>query len=164
MNTKLSIIVAIDENNAIGKNNQLLCHLPEDLKRFKKLTSGHTIVMGKRTYESLPIRPLKNRVNIVITDILTEKIDGCIMAYSIEDAIQKCDPFNENFIIGGASIYKQFMPFANKLYITKIHHNFEADCFFPEINTHEWELVMKEDFNLDEKNLYEYSYLTYEKK
>ena len=99
MNTKLSIIVAIDENNAIGKNNQLLCHLPEDLKRFKKLTSGHTIVMGKRTYESLPVRPLKNRVNIVITDILTEKIDGCIMAYSIEDAIQKCDPFNENFII-----------------------------------------------------------------
>jgi len=163
MNTKLSIIVAIDEKNAIGKNNQLLCHLSEDLKRFKKLTSGHTIVMGKRTYESLPVRPLSNRINIVITDSPNEIIDGCIMAYSIEDAIHKCDSSNENFIIGGASIYKQFMPFSSKLYITKIHHHFDADCFFPEINPKEWKLVEKEDFKADEKNIFAYSYLIYEK-
>lgn len=162
---QISIIVAVAKNNAIGKDNKLLCHLSEDLKRFKKLTTGHTIVMGKTTYYSLPNRPLPNRRSIVITDVAGEQIDNCVMAYSIEDAIAKMDPDRENFIIGGASIYRQFMPYADKLYITWIHHEFEADTFFPEVKDSEWEIVSKEDFNTpDEKNPYVYSYTIYQRK
>ena len=116
MNTSkpISIIVAIAENYAIGLNNSLLWHISDDLKRFKKLTSGHTVVMGRNTFYSLPIRPLPNRKNIVISDII-EPIEGCTMAYSIEEAIEKMDSDNDNFIIGGGSIYKQFFPFAQTL-------------------------------------------------
>ena len=161
----ISIIVAVAKNNAIGKDNKLLCHLSEDLKRFKKLTSGFTVVMGKNTYYSLPNRPLPNRRSIVITDIKGEQIDTCDMAYSIEDAISKMDAGKENFIIGGASIYRQFIPFADKLYITWIHHEFEADTFFPEVLQNDWEIVSKEDFNqTDEKNSYPYSYVIYNRK
>jgi len=161
----ISIIVAVAKKNAIGKDNKLLCHLSEDLKRFKKLTSGHTVIMGKNTYFSLPKRPLPNRINIVITDIAGEQIDNCAMAYSIEDAISKMDSDKENFIIGGASIYRQFLPHANKLYITWIHQEFESDTFFPEIKDAEWEIISKEDFNItDEKNPYSYSYVIYNRK
>ncbi|MBM3436314.1 MAG: dihydrofolate reductase [Bacteroidetes bacterium] len=161
----ISIIVAIAKNNAIGKDNKLLCHLSEDLKRFKKLTSGHTVVMGKTTYFSLPNRPLPNRRNIVITDIPGEQIEGCIMAYSIDDAMSKMEPGMENFIIGGASIYRQFIPFADKLYITWIHHGFEADTFFPEIDSAIWESISKEDFkNTDDRNPYPITYMVYRKK
>src|SRR5664279_2884229 len=104
MQKKISIIVAVAQNNAIGKDNKLLWHISEDLKRFKRLTSGNTVVMGKNTFYSLPIRPLPNRTNIVITDVPGETIEGCVMAYSIEDAIEKCESVNENFIIGGGSI------------------------------------------------------------
>jgi dihydrofolate reductase len=158
----ISIIVAVAKNNAIGKDNKLLCHLSEDLKRFKKLTSGYTVVMGKNTYYSLPTRPLPNRRNIVITDVADEQIDTCVMAYSIEDAISKMDADKENFIMGGASIYRQFLPHADKLYITWIHHEFEADTFFPEVKETEWEIISKEDFNItDEKNPFPYSYVIY---
>jgi dihydrofolate reductase len=160
----ISIIVAIAQNNAIGKNNDLLWHLPEDLKRFKKLTTGHTIVMGKKTFESLPHRPLPNRRSIVITDMPKEKIDGCEMAYSIEEAIDKCDPEKENFIIGGGSVYSQFLPFANKLYITKVFKDFEADIFFPEINYDDWDLLSREDFPPSEKDDFAYAYIIYSKK
>ncbi|HDO26812.1 MAG TPA: dihydrofolate reductase, partial [Bacteroidetes bacterium] len=117
---QISIIVAIASNNAIGKNNDLLWHISKDLQRFKKLTDGHFIVMGKKTYFSLPKRPLPNRTNMVITDVPGEQIDGCLMAWSIEDAIEKMDPEKENFIIGGGSIYRQFLPYANKLYLTRV--------------------------------------------
>jgi dihydrofolate reductase len=161
----ISIIVAVAKNNAIGKDNKLLCHLSEDLKRFKKLTSGFTVVMGKNTYFSLPKRPLPDRINIVITDIAGEQIDNCVMAYSIEDAISKMDSEKENFIIGGASIYRQFLSHANKLYITWIHQEFEADTFFPEVKDAEWEIISKEDFSItDEKNPYPYSYVIYNRK
>ena len=160
--TNISIIVAVAKNNAIGKDNKLLWHLSEDLKRFKKLTSGHYIIMGKNTYFSLPKRPLPNRTNVVITDIPGEQIDDCIMAYSIEDAISKMDPGNENFIIGGASIYRQFLPFANRLYITWVHENFDADTFFPKVDEKEWKIVSKKDFlEPDEKNPFPYSYVVY---
>ncbi|MBN2174535.1 MAG: dihydrofolate reductase [Bacteroidales bacterium] len=160
----ISIIVAVAKNNAIGKDNKLLWHLSEDLKRFKKLTTGHTIVMGKNTYYSLPNRPLPNRRHIILTDIPGEQIDGCIMAYSIEDAISKMDRDEENFIIGGASIYRQFLSYANKLYITWVHHEFEADTFFPELDKAEWKIMSKEDFpNPDEKNPYPYTYVIYER-
>ena len=160
----ISIIVAVAENNAIGKDNKLLWHLSEDLKRFKKLTTGHTIVMGKNTYFSLPRRPLPNRRHIVITDIPGEQIDDCVMAYSIEEAISKMQPGEENFIIGGASIYRQFLPHANKLYITWVHERFEADTFFPVLDNKEWTILSKEDFpDPDEKNPHPYSYVIYER-
>jgi len=162
---KISIIVAVAKNNAIGKDNKLLCHLSEDLKRFKKLTTGHTVIMGKTTYCSLPNRPLPNRRSIVITDVKDEQIDNCVMAYSIEDAIAKCDPVQENFVIGGASIYRQFMPHTNKLYITWIHHEFEADTFFPEVKDTEWYIDSTEEHtNPDAKNPYPYSYVVYKRK
>ncbi len=160
----ISIIVAIAENNAIGKDNKLLWHLSEDLKRFKKLTTGKTVIMGKKTYESLPVRPLPNRRSIVITDIQNEKIDGCEMAYSIENAISKCTPDDENFIIGGGSVYKQFMPIADKFYLTKVHVPFDADTFYPEIDFSQWELIEKTEGIVDEKNPYPHTFLVYKRK
>ena len=161
----ISIIVAVAQNNAIGKDNKLLWHLSEDLKRFKKLTTGHTIVMGKNTYFSLPKRPLPNRTHVVLTDVPGEQVDDCIMAYSIEDAIARLNPAEENFIIGGASIYRQFLPFADKLYITWVHETFEADTFFPELDENEWNVLSKEDYpDPDEKNPHPYSYVIYERK
>jgi dihydrofolate reductase len=160
----ISIIVAIAANNAIGKDNDLLWHISADLKRFKSLTEGHYIVMGKRTYFSLPFRPLKNRTNMVITDIPEESIDNCLMAYSIEDAISKMDAENENFVIGGGSIYRQFMPFADKLYITRVHKDFEADTFFPEIVFNDWRLVEKVLVENDQQNDFTYSFETYLRK
>ncbi len=160
----ISIIVAIAENMAIGKNNDLLWHIPEDLKRFKKLTSGHPVIMGKRTYLSLPRRPLQNRRNIVITDMAGEEIEGCEMAYSIGEAILKCDPGEENFIIGGASVYRQFLPHADRLYLTFVHKSFEGDVFFPEIDYSLWTLVSKEDFPVDDSNGFAYSNEIYERK
>lgn len=150
----ISIIVAIAQNNAIGKDNQLLWHIPGDLKRFKQLTTGNTIVMGKRTFESLPIRPLPNRTSIVITDIPGEQIEGCTMAYSIEDAIEKMDVDKENFVIGGGSVYRQFLPFAQQLYLTIVQKDFEADTFFPEINYSEWESSEREDHLSEELPYY----------
>ncbi len=164
MSKQLSIIVAIAKNYAIGKDNQLLWHLSEDLKRFKQLTTNHTIVMGKKTFESLPIRPLPNRRNIVITDDINEKIEGCLMAYSIDEAIDQCDDNQENFIIGGASIYTQFMPIATKFYLTKVHKDFEADTFYPEIDFSEWEIIEKQENLFDEKSGLSYSYLVYKRK
>jgi dihydrofolate reductase len=161
----ISIIVAVAKNRSIGKDNKLLCHLSEDLKRFKKLTTGHTIIMGKTTYFSLPKRPLPNRRSIVITDVKGEQIDDCVMAYSIEDAITKMEDDRENFIIGGASIYRQFMPFADKLYITWVHHEFEADTFFPEVKDTDWEMISMEEYtNPDDKNPFPYSYVVYKRK
>lgn len=151
----ISIIVAIAKNNAIGKDNQLLWHIPADLKRFKQLTTGHTIVMGKRTFYSLPIRPLPNRRSIVITDVEGEEIEGCVMAYSIQDAINKMDEEKENFIIGGGSVYSQFLPLSHQLYLTVVEKEFEADTFFPEINHAEWEITERED-HTDEKLPYYY--------
>ncbi|MBK7214799.1 MAG: dihydrofolate reductase [Bacteroidales bacterium] len=148
----ISIIVAIAENNAIGLENQLLWHIPEDLKRFKKLTTGHTIVMGKRTFESLPIRPLPNRRSVVITDIAGEQIPGCVMAYSIDEAIEKMEPGQENFIIGGGSVYRQFLPLADKLYLTMVKKSYQADTFFPEINFSEWKKVEEIDSQDDNHN------------
>ncbi len=159
----ISIIVAIAENMAIGKNNDLLWHIPADLKRFKIITSGHPVIMGKRTWESLPRRPLPNRRNIVITDIQGEVIDDCEMAYSITEAMEKCNPEEENFIIGGASVYRQFLPLANRLYLTFVRKSFEADVFFPEIDFSQWTLVSKEEFQPDEVNDFAYSNETYDR-
>jgi dihydrofolate reductase len=160
----ISIIVAIAQNNAIGKDNQLLWHIPQDLKRFKALTTGHTIVMGKRTFESLPVRPLPNRRSVVITDIKGEKIDGCEMAYSISEAIDLMEDGRENFVIGGGMVYKQFMPLAHKLYLTIVHKDFEADTFYPEIDFSEWNEIERQDFEAVENLGFDYSYITYERR
>jgi dihydrofolate reductase len=152
----ISIIVAIAQNHAIGKDNNLLFHLSDDLKRFKKLTTGHTIVMGKRTFESLPVRPLPNRRSIVITDIPGEQIEGCTMAYSIEDAVSKMEAGKENFIIGGGSVYQQFLPLADILYLTLVHRDFDADTFFAEIDFSQWEETFREAHENEE---FKYSFV-----
>ncbi len=136
----ISIIVAFASNMAIGKDNRLLWHISDDLKRFKQLTSGHTVIMGRNTWLSLPKRPLPHRTNIVITDNPTECFEGCVMVNSIEAALARCNPADESFVMGGASIYRQMMPLAHKLYITRVDKPFEGDTFFPEINPTEWEL------------------------
>ena len=164
MEKQISIIVAIASNNAIGKDNDLLWHISKDLKRFKEITKDHFIIMGKRTYYSLPVRPLPNRTSLIITDVANEVIDGCLMAYSIEDVIDKMDSTGENFIIGGGSIYNQFMPIADKLYITRVHKDFEADTYYPEISLKDWELQSQEHVDDDPQNDFNYTFETYTRK
>lgn len=154
----ISIIVAIAENFAIGKNNDLLFHLPNDLKRFKEITSGKTIIMGRNTLLSLPKWPLPNRRHVVISDIPDDHFDGCEMASSIEDAIELVKNDEEAFIIGGGMVYRQFYPLAGKLYLTLVHKSFDADVYFPEINYKEWKEESREDHH-DEKNDFDYSYI-----
>lgn len=157
------MIAAVAENNALGKNNELVWHLPNDFKRFKELTSGHYIIMGRKTFESFP-KPLPNRTHIVITRQQNYQPDGCIVVNSIENAIKAC-PENETiYIIGGGEIYNQALTFSDTIEITKVHGEFEADAFFPEIKAEEWELVQS-DFNAkDERHLYDYTYQTFVKK
>jgi len=154
----ISIIVAIAENFAIGKNNDLLFHLPNDLKHFKEITLGHTIIMGRNTLLSLPKWPLPNRRHIVISDQPDDVFPGCETVSSIDAAIEKVKNEDEAFIIGGGMIYRQFYPVAGKLYLTLVHQPFDADVYFPEINYSEWEEEQREDF-YDEKNDFHYSYL-----
>lgn len=157
------MIAAVAENNALGKNNELVWHLPNDFKRFKTLTSGHYIIMGRKTFESFP-KPLPNRTHVVITRQEDYKPEGCIVVNSLQNAIEVC-PENETiYIIGGGEIYNLGLPFADKIEITRVHDNFEADAFFPEINPLEWEII-ESDFNLkDEKHLFDYTYQTYIRK
>ena len=159
----ISIIVAIAENFEIEKNNDLLFHLPNDLKRFKKITSGYSIIMGRNTLLSLPKWPLPNRRHIVITDKKDDYFEGCETVFSIEDALEKVKNETEAFVIGGGMIYRQFYPFAQKLYLTLVHKPFEADVFFPKINYTELKEIAREDF-YDEKNNFNYSYLDLERK
>ena len=157
------MIAAVAENNALGKNNELVWHLPNDFKRFKELTSGHYIIMGRKTFESFP-KPLPNRTHVVITRQQNYQPDGCIVVNSIENAIKAC-PENETiYIIGGGEIYNQALAFSDTIEITKVHGEFEADAFFPEIKAEEWELVQS-DFNAkDERHFYDYTYQTFVKK
>ncbi|MBK5719350.1 dihydrofolate reductase [Dysgonomonas sp. Marseille-P4677] len=161
---KISIIVAADENNAIGKDNNLLCYLPNDLKYFKSITDGHSVIMGRKTFESLPKGALPNRRNIVITRNKDLRFDRCEMCSSIEEAIALCEDETEVFIIGGGSVYREAMKYADKLYLTRIHHSFEgADTFFPEINASIWNKASEEDHTVDEKHKYDYSFITFNK-
>ncbi len=159
----MSIIVALAEDYAIGKDNQLLWHISEDLKRFKRMTSGHKIIMGRNTLLSLPKYPLPNRTSIVITDNQDEVFDGCEMVFSIDEAVQKCGKDEECFIIGGASIYAQFMPLADKLYITRVDKPFDADTYFPEIKSTEWKLVEKSESSAMPDGSFNYVFETYER-
>jgi dihydrofolate reductase len=163
-NKPISIIVAIAENYAIGKDNQLLWKISDDLKRFKSLTTGHQIVMGRKTFLSLPKGALPDRTNIVISDIPGETFESCTMVNSIEDAIAICDEREESFIIGGGMVYKQFLPHAEKLYLTRIHKSFDGDTFFPAINFDEWDEISREECPQSEKNEFAHSYIVYRRK
>jgi len=145
----ISIIVAVADDNAIGFDNRLLVHLPDDLKRFRKITTGHTVIMGRNTFLSLPSGPLKNRRNIVISDNPADDFPGCEIVSSVEEALSKCDKQAENFIIGGASVYRQFLPYAGKVYLTRVHKKFEADTYFPELEKSEWEIKSVEPASSD---------------
>lgn len=160
----ISIIAAVSEDLGLGRNNDLLWRIPEDLRRFKLLTWGKTVIMGRKTWESLPGKPLPGRKNIVITDISDENLENAVTAYSIEDALNKCGQDEEIFIIGGASIYKQFMPFADRLYITHVHRNQPADVFFPEIDRKRWKVIEKSDSRINKKGDIPYTYIIYERK
>ncbi|PCI10639.1 MAG: diacylglycerol kinase [Flavobacteriaceae bacterium] len=164
MNTKqnITIIAAIAENNALGKNNDLIWHLPADLKRFKKTTTGHHIIMGRNTFESIG-KPLPNRTTVIITRNPDYKVEGCIVVNSLEKALEIAKNDETPFIIGGAQIYKQAISIADKLDITEVHHSFDADVFFPEIDTNIWEETSRELFKADEKNKFEYSFVSYNK-
>lgn len=162
--TKISIIVAVDENNAIGRDNELLCYLPNDLKHFKTVTSGHTVIMGRKTFESLPKGALPNRRNIVITRNKELSFAGCEMALSLESAIEMCAKEDEVFIIGGGAIYEQSIVLADTLYLTRIHNGFEGvDTYFPKVDNNVWSEVEKESYPADEKHAYSYSFLKFEK-
>ena len=158
----LSIIVAVAENNVIGKDNKLIWHLPEDLKRFKKLTTGHTIIMGRKTFESLG-RILPNRKHVILCNDMELNIEdeNVEVLEDISMLKQYIDSTEENFVLGGATIYKLLLPYANKIYLTLIHEKFEGDVFFPEIDEREWKIVETEKGLKDEKNPYDYEYITY---
>jgi len=154
----ISIIVAIAQNFAIGKNNDLLFHLPNDLKRFKQITTGHPVIMGRNTLLSLPKGALPNRRNIVITDNKNEKFDRCEMVFSIDEAIQSVEGETEAFVIGGGMIYRQFYPLAGNLYLTLVHKDYDADVYFPQIDYSDWKETFREDL-FDDNNQFSYSYL-----
>lgn len=159
----LTIIAAAAENNALGKDNDLVWHLPDDFKRFKKLTTGHHIIMGRKTFESFP-KPLPNRTHIVITRQQDYDNENCIVVHNLKDALAFASKDEQPFIIGGGEIYKQSLSYADKIELTRVHGEFEADTYFPELDMNDWELVHEEFHEKDEKHNYAFSYLTYERK
>ena len=160
----ITIIAAVGENNELGKDNKIIWHLPDDFKRFKAITSGHYIIMGRKTFESFP-KPLPNRTHVVITKNKNYKItDGCFVANSIQEAIAMCPKNQDIFIIGGGEIYNQSLEASNSMEITRVHGSFEADAFFPEINISDWNLVKSEFHPVDEKHKYSFTFETYNRK
>ena len=156
----ISIIVAVARNWAIGLNNHLLWHIPEDFKWFRKHTAGHPVVMGRRTWESLPLKPLPGRINVVITDDPTDCFPGTICVNSIEEAVNQMDTGGENFIIGGGMVYRQFLPLAQKVYLTMVDREFNADVWFPELDSREWKETYREEHLKDEPG---YTFLIFER-
>ncbi|MCK4561753.1 MAG: dihydrofolate reductase [Flavobacteriaceae bacterium] len=156
----ITIIAAVAKNNALGKDNQLIWHLPADLKRFKKVTLGHHIIMGRKTFESLG-KPLPNRTTIIITRNTNYLAEGCIIVNSLDEAINAAKADENPFILGGAEIYKQALEIADVLDLTFVHYEFEADAFFPKIDFSNWKEVSREDFKADDKNKYNYSFVKY---
>lgn len=157
----ITIIAAIAQNNAIGFDNKLLYWLPNDLKRFKSLTTGHTIIMGRKTFESLPKGALPNRRNVVLTRSLASA-EGAETFASLDDALRSCSPDEDIYIIGGESVYRDAMPLADRLCLTHIHATPErADAFFPELSATEWDAVMCEEHDVDDKHDVKYTFTDY---
>jgi dihydrofolate reductase len=159
----ITIIAAIGKNNELGKDNDLIWHLPADLKRFKQVTSGHTIIMGRNTFESIG-KPLPNRRSVIITRNKNYQQEGCEVVHSLEEAIRLVED-EQAFIIGGAQIYKESLEkgLADQLDITKVHSSFDADVYFPNIDETIWKEFSKQDFDADEKNKFDFSFLQYKK-
>lgn len=164
---KISLIVAVAEHNVIGKDNSLIWKLPADMKYFKEKTTGHCVITGRKSYDSIPekFRPLPNRTNIVITTQKNYEAPGALVVNSLQEAIDfaKNTGDKEVFIIGGAEIYKQFLPMADRIYITNIYHEFEGDCHFPEINLLKWNETVVAEGIVDEKNIYPHDFILLER-
>lgn len=160
----LSIITAISENFAIGKNNDLPWHLPKDLKYFMNTTKGHRVIMGRKTFESINCRPLPRRENIVISTSKNYDDCGATSVKTIEEAMALCPKEEESFITGGSYIYEAMLPYTDRLYLTRIHKDFEADTFFPKINFDDWKLVSREEVNDDEQADFSYAFEVWERK
>jgi dihydrofolate reductase len=161
----ISIISAVAENKVIGNKNSLPWHLPADFKYFKETTLGKTIVMGLNTFKSIGEKPLPGRKNIILNNDLSYiPPEGCFIARSIDELLQMVKDEEEVMICGGASIYKQFLPLANRLYLTYIHHNFEGDTYFPEFDINDWKEIKRTDCKADDKNKFDYSFVVLERK
>ena len=158
----LSAVVAAAENNAIGKDNQLLWHLPNDLRFFKRTTTGHTVVMGRKTYESVG-KPLPNRRNIIITRQAGYTAPGAEVVNSLAAALERCADEEEVFIVGGAEIYRQALPLLDRIYLTRVHAQPEGDTFFPELGGKDWQLVSEEKHPADDRHAYSYAFMIYER-
>lgn len=156
----ITLIAAAGENNELGKDNDLLWHLPDDFKRFKQLTMGHAIIMGRKTLETFP-KLLLGRKHIVITRDKNYKKKGAFVVHHLEEALQEAKDDAQPFIIGGGEIYKLAIPFADKIELTRVHGGFEADAFFPEIPLKEWHLVFESFHEKDERHAYSFTYQTY---
>lgn len=165
---KKIILVAVDQNLAIGRGNRLPWQgqQREDMRRFKQVTMGFPIIMGRKTYESFPKRPLLGRMNIVVTRQASYQESGCVAVNSLEEAFRAANTKEKEcvFVIGGAEIYQQALPTVDELYVTIIHHRFEADTFFPAIDNHLWRQTRKEDFESDETNHHPYSFIQFERR
>lgn len=159
---EITLIAAASENNALGKDNQLIWHISEDLKRFKNLTQGHAIIMGRKTFESMP-KALPRRKNIILTRNKNYKAIDAWVANSLEEALELTGEDSQPFVIGGGEIYQLFIKRASKIELTRVHHSFEADAFFPEIDTREWKLIFEEKKLSTIEQPYKYSYLTYKR-
>ena len=157
------MIAAAAENNALGKDNEMVWHLPDDFKRFKQLTTGHHIIMGRKTFESFP-KPLPNRTHIIITRQKEYHPENCIVVGSMEEAIEKAPTNEDVFIIGGGEIYNLGLPFSDKIELTKVHADFEADAFFPKIDSEKWVLENEEFHPKDEKHNFDFTFQTFIRK
>jgi dihydrofolate reductase len=159
----LSMIVAVSENGVIGKNNDLLWHLPDDLKHFKRTTRGHHVIMGRKTFESQGSRPLPKRTNIIITRSPHYHAEGCIVVHSLEEALAQVKDDEEPFIIGGEKIYRMAFPRVNRIYLTRVHATLEGDTYFPEPDMNEWREVDRYYHEKDEKHAHPFSVITLER-
>lgn len=159
----VTIIAAVGRNKALGKNNDLIWHLPADLRRFKEVTRGHHVIMGRKTFESLG-KPLPNRTNIIVSRNSNYKADGCVVVGSLEEALKEAHSDPNPYILGGAQIYEQALEVADRMDLTLVHEDFEADAFFPDFSDENWEETGRQDFKKDEKNPYDYSFVQYKKK
>jgi dihydrofolate reductase len=157
----LSIIAAIGQNRELGFKNKLLWHIPADLKRFKTITSGHTVIMGRRTFESIGKKPLSNRKNIILTQQKGFTGQDVLVADTITAALNFIDPAEETFILGGALVYEQFIPYTNKMYLTIIQQAYRADAFFPDFERNSWEITEQIDVDNDERAGVNYSFMTF---
>lgn len=160
---KISIVAAIAKNRVIGKNNRLPWRLPRDMQHFREVTTGKPVIMGRKTFESIG-KALPGRKNIILTRDSNFRAEGCVVVHSVEEALAAAEGTQEIMVIGGAEIYKAFLPRAERMYLTEIHADFEGDTYFPEYDPDEWQEKERQDFPADTENPYQYSFVVFERK